>query len=75
MYVRDSGLLHALLGLKDRFEVAGRPKYGASWEGFALEQVLSVLGTRQVFFWGTHNGAKLDLICLASAPFLVTMGA
>jgi hypothetical protein len=64
VYVRDSGLLHALLSLKDRIELAAHPKHGASWEGFALEQVLSVAGTRQVFFWGTHSGAELDLMLM-----------
>ena len=60
--MRDSGLLHALLSIEDRLELAGHPKHGASWEGFALEQVLSVAGTRQAFFWGTHGGAELDLM-------------
>ena len=42
VYVRDSGLLHSLLAIGNRDELAGHPKFGASWEGFALEQVLSV---------------------------------
>lgn len=63
-YVRDSGLLHALLSLETRMQLAGHPKYGASWEGFALEQVLEAAGTRQAFFWGTHGGAELDLMLL-----------
>lgn len=45
-------------------ELAGHPKHGASWEGFALEQALSVAGTRQAFFWGTHSGAELDLMLM-----------
>ncbi len=65
IYVRDSGLLHALLGIEDRLGLAGHPKYGASWEGFALEQVLSAAGTRQAFFWATHSGAELDLLWFA----------
>lgn len=64
VYVRDTGLLHALLSIEDRLELAGHPKYGASWEGFALEQVLSVADSRQVFFWGTHSGAELDLMLM-----------
>jgi uncharacterized protein len=64
VYVRDSGLLHALLSLEARLQLAGHPKYGASWEGFALEQTLSAVGTRQAFFWGTHSGAELDLMLL-----------
>jgi predicted AAA+ superfamily ATPase len=64
VYVRDSGLLHALLSMETMLELAGHPKYGASWEGFALEQVLNVAGTRQAFFWGTHSGAELDLLLM-----------
>ncbi len=62
VYVRDSGLLHALLSVEERLQLAGHPKQGASWEGFALEQALSVIRTRQVYFWGTHSGAELDLM-------------
>lgn len=65
VYVRDSGLLHALLSIEDRLGLAGHPKHGASWEGFALEQVLSVAGTRQAFFWATHSGAELDLLLIS----------
>ncbi len=62
LYVRDSGLLHALLSVENRMQLAGHPKHGASWEGFALEQVMETLATRQAFFWGTHAGAELDLL-------------
>jgi len=62
LYVRDSGLLHNLLGVRTRREVLGHPKCGASWEGFAIEQVLSVLGPREAYFWSTHSGAELDLL-------------
>lgn len=64
VYVRDSGLLHALLSIENQDQLEGHPKYGASWEGFALEQVLSVSKTRQAFFWGTHAGAELDLLLM-----------
>lgn len=64
VYVRDSGLLHALLSVQRREDLEGHPKYGASWEGFALEQVLSVAGSRNAFFWGTHAGAELDLLLI-----------
>jgi len=64
VYVRDSGLLHALLALGSDDELEGHPKYGASWEGFALEQILSAIGSDQAFFWGTHAGAELDLFFL-----------
>jgi uncharacterized protein len=64
VYVRDSGLLHALLALTTQTDMEGHPKYGASWEGFALEQVLSVTGAHQAFCWGTHAGAELDLLLI-----------
>lgn len=64
IYLRDSGLLHALLGLESDAALAGHPKFGASWEGFALEQVLAVTGWRDVYFWATHAGAELDLLAM-----------
>ena len=64
VYVRDSGLLHALLSVQSQGDLEGHPKYGASWEGFALEQVLSVTGAVQAFYWGTHAGAELDLLLI-----------
>lgn len=64
VYVRDSGLLHSLLGVDSQADLEGHPKYGASWEGFVLEQILSVTGVEQAFFWGTHAGAELDLLLL-----------
>jgi len=62
IYLRDSGLLHALLSVEEWGEFEAHPKLGASWEGFALEQVLSVTGDRDAYFWGTHGGAELDLL-------------
>jgi predicted AAA+ superfamily ATPase len=62
IYIRDSGLLHALLQLQGLAELQGHPKLGASWEGFALEQTLSLQQTRDAYFWGTHSGAELDLM-------------
>ncbi len=64
IYVRDSGLLHALLGLPTRDHIAGHPKLGASWEGFALEQTLALFRSRDAYFWATHAGAELDLLLL-----------
>jgi predicted AAA+ superfamily ATPase len=61
VYVRDSGLFHALLGLQTNADLTGHPKFGASWEGFALEQILAVIGSEHAYFWGTHGGAELDL--------------
>jgi uncharacterized protein len=62
IYIRDSGLLHALLQLQGLSELQGHPKLGGSWEGFALEQTLNLLQTRDAYFWGTHSGAELDLM-------------
>ncbi len=62
VYVRDSGLLHELLGLQDAAALARHPKSGASWEGFALDQVLRIARPEQAYFWATHAGAELDLL-------------
>ena len=63
LYLRDSGLLHALLGLRTAAEVRSHPRLGASWEGFALEQAIHWLkAEREAYFWGTHGGAELDLL-------------
>lgn len=62
VYVRDSGILHALLGVADDAALQGHPKVGASWEGFCLEQILGVVGERDAYFWATHGGAELDLL-------------
>jgi predicted AAA+ superfamily ATPase len=65
VYLRDSGLLHALLGLRSPAEVRSHPRLGASWEGFALEQAVGLLhAERDAYFWGTHGGAELDLLVL-----------
>ena len=61
VYVRDSGLLHRLLGIADRHDLLGHPKVGASWEGFVIEQIL-MLDVHNPWFWGTHTGAELDLM-------------
>lgn len=64
VYIADSGLLHALLGLPTRDAVLAHPKVGASWEGFALQVVVDRLGARpsECFFWATPSGAELDLL-------------
>jgi hypothetical protein len=61
VYLRDSGLLHTLLGIPDRHSLLGHPRLGASWEGFALEQTLRVLRPTGAYFWAAHSGAELDL--------------
>jgi len=57
VYLRDTGLLHALLRLPDDAALAGHPKLGASWEGFALEQALQCMGDRTLTF-GPPTGAR-----------------
>ena len=64
VYVRDSGLLHELLGIEDPAALARHPKSGASWEGFALDQVLRIARPDAAYFWATHAGAELDLLML-----------
>ena len=62
VYLRDSGLLHTLLNLPDRDALFGHPAVGASWEGFALEQVLRSVRPPEAYYWATHTGAELDLL-------------
>jgi uncharacterized protein len=61
VYVRDTGLLHALLGIVSKRELDGHPKVGASWEGLVVGHLASVFPTRSIYFWATHGGAELDL--------------
>jgi uncharacterized protein len=65
VYIRDSGLTHALLSLENE-QVMLHPKAGASWEGFVIEQILHIFHSRDVYFWRTHSGAELDLFILKS---------
>jgi len=64
VYVVDTGILHALLGIESQRDLDGHPKVGASWEGFLLEQTCRLLGVRSehAYFWATHSGAELDLL-------------
>jgi len=63
VYIRDSGLLHFILGLEKPENLYNHPKMGASWEGFIIEQILSKIKiNRQTYFFRTHNGAELDLV-------------
>ena len=64
LYFRDTGLLHALMGLPDMDALLHHPRSGASWEGFALEQVLRIAAPDEAYFWATHNGAELDLLLI-----------
>jgi predicted AAA+ superfamily ATPase len=64
VYLADSGLVHTLLNLPTREDVESHPKCGASWEGFAIEQILWKLQAdeSECYFWATHSGADLDLL-------------
>ena len=67
VYLRDSGVLHALLDLDHQIALESHPTLGASWEGFLLDQVATHygLGDDQLHFWATHTGAELDLLIQA----------
>jgi len=67
IYVRDSGLVHALLQIYDHDQLLSHPALGASWEGFALEQVVRSLGLseEQLFTWSVQSGAEIDLVFMS----------
>jgi uncharacterized protein len=62
IYFRDTGLLHTLLGIQSERELYTHPKIGASWEGYAIEETIKAVHPEETYFWGTHNGAELDLL-------------
>jgi predicted AAA+ superfamily ATPase len=62
VYFRDTGLLHELLGIADEAALLAHPRSGASWEAFALEQMLRIAAPDEAWFWATHGGAELDLL-------------
>jgi predicted AAA+ superfamily ATPase len=62
IYLRDSGIMHHLLHLESHDVLSAHPKVGASWEGFAIEQILRKAGIREAYFWATQSGAELDLL-------------
>jgi uncharacterized protein len=64
IYFRDSGLLHELLGIRDEAALSTHPRSGASWEGFAIEQILRIARPDEAYFWATHAGAELDLLLI-----------
>ena len=62
IYLRDSGLLHTLLGVRTDREMLSHPKVGASWEGYVIEEVLKTVRPDASYFWATHTGAEVDLL-------------
>ncbi len=67
LYLRDNGLLHALLGIRDGAALRLHPSAGASWEGFVLEQILAHLRPDGAWFWQTQAGAELDLLAISGS--------
>ena len=61
-YIRDTGVLNSLLGLKTEAEVLRHPGCGASWEGYVIEEVIRSVEPDDVYFWATHQGAEIDLV-------------
>lgn len=64
LYLRDTGLFHALLSIRSARDLAAHNRLGASWEGFALEAAVRAIGKRneELSFWATHSGAEVDLL-------------
>jgi hypothetical protein len=64
VYLADTGILHSLLGIAGEHDLLGHPKCGASWEGFALHEVIRHANAKrdEAYFWGLHSGAELDLM-------------
>ncbi len=72
IYFRDSGLLHTILGIENYNNLLTHPKLGASWEGFALEEIIKHLKVEgdDCFFWATQGGAELDLLIIKESKKL-----
>ena len=64
IYLRDTGLLHQLLGIRTDQELLLHPRSGASWEGYVIEEVIKAVAPDEVYFWATHAGAELDLLLI-----------
>ncbi|HYM60120.1 MAG TPA: DUF4143 domain-containing protein, partial [Thermoanaerobaculia bacterium] len=62
IYIRDTGLLHHLLGIRTRRDLLNHPKSGASWENHVIEEALHALQPEEAYFWATHQGAEIDLV-------------
>lgn len=62
VYVRDTGLLHSLLGISSQHDLENHPKVGASWEGYEVEEVLKAFRPDEAYYWATYNGAEIDLV-------------
>lgn len=70
LYLRDTGLLHQLLGIRTEKELLHHPKSGASWEGYVIEEILKAVEPDEAYFWGTHGGAEIDLVLVKKGRML-----
>ncbi len=66
IYFKDSGIFHTLMGISDQDTLLSHPRLGASWEGFALEEIIRYIDAtpEECYFWATHAGAELDLLII-----------
>ena len=62
IFIRDTGILHALLSIKNINDLLGHPIYGSSWESFCIENILAEFTDWEYYFYRTSNGAELDLL-------------
>ena len=70
IYFRDTGLLHQLLGIRSEKELLSHPKYGASWEGYVIEETIKAAEPDEVYYWATHSGAEIDLVLIKNGRVL-----
>lgn len=70
VYLRDTGLLHHLLGVQSEQQLLSHPKCGASWEGYAIEETLRSVEPDEAYFWATHQGAEIDLVMIKQGRML-----
>jgi uncharacterized protein len=70
IYFRDTGLLHQLLGIRSDYDLLSHPKSGSSWEGYVIEEIIKTVKPDEAWFWGTHNGAEIDLLIIKNGRML-----
>lgn len=70
IYFRDTGLLHQMLGVRSEKDLFNNPKYGASWEGYAIEETIKTVEPDEAYYWATHGGAELDLLLIKNGKLL-----
>lgn len=70
IYFHDTGLLHQMLGIRCEKDLFMHPKYGASWEGHAIEETIKATEPDEAYYWATHGGAELDLLLIKNGRML-----